>query len=268
MPRRALLLLVVLLLAAAPASARFASLDRTEVEDFKAEVDLDFTAYIGDGDSDLFGLASDFYLQGAIGNIGGYLFLPVSSAHGDGVDETALGAVELGALGLWELPSVDLIGRLGVALPTAGSDGPNQFVHLMSLYPRLGDLVTAFTDTTSLRLAFSAVHNGRYVFLRGDIGLDLAFSDSSALRQDFWAYLRVNLGLGLQLGPLAFTVESVNTALLNKERRGGETVWNAMSFALHLDIEALRVHFGVVVPLDEDVSDDLLGFSTGLALRL
>lgn len=255
----------------APASARFATLDRMEPASFKGYLHLDPTVFIS-GNGEGRSLRTDLYLQAGAAGLAGYVALPVASAFADGQSETRLGNVELGALAWWELDATDLVVRLGFAAPTSDPSFEDQLVLASGFWGRLTDIATVLdVDSWALRASFSPLWGSETVFLRADVGVDVVIPVAETvavdlggfrvgLRRDTAAMLRLNGGIGVRAAPVAFTLELVNVVWLTD---AADRSWNGLTLAVHLDLAPVRAHVGAVVPLDADLVGEIAVFTTG-----
>ena len=269
--RATFVLLVLFLLAAGPARARFASLDRPEVTGFKASLDLAVGAPIDGGEA--FGLAEDVYLQFGGPGPGFYFVFPVSGVYGPGERETRIGNIEVGALFLseWIGRNVNLVTRLGLALPTADGTASTQDIQCFTAIPRLTDASAAAVDALTLRSALSVEGEWEPFFFRADLGGDFSFpqtngawfGDAFGPRSGFAAFLRLNLAGGWQYDVFALTAEFVNVVVLREQAAGRKSVLSAATLAAHYVCEPLHFHLGLVVPLAKADAIDALGLSLG-----
>lgn len=144
--------------------------------------------------------------------MGAYFALGASSVDG----ETAVGAIEAGALYRRQTGTSAFTARAGLVLPTGTNDGESGFVHLISTaYSRPSDYLTGFPDTTSLRLAVTpSTSRGTFV-ARADIGLDLPVAGEGADLLD-GLFLHVDLGAGFHNGKAGVLAELSTMAYLEE----------------------------------------------------
>ena len=210
------LALALLAVAAVPAGAQrmpdMATLDRG---DGISRIGLDFGASFVDdsfdGDValrfDLFGQFVSW--QG----FGVYASLPLARSVTDGDDTTAIGNFDVGALYVIESPVLSLVFRGGVALPTADDDADGFFTNYFASWSRLTDAAQAIPNVTYMRLGFSPLFHANRLFLRADVGFDLAVAeeeDNLGLAPD--TLFRLNVGGGIDFGSIALMAELVNLA--------------------------------------------------------
>jgi hypothetical protein len=203
--------------AAAPASAQrmpdMATLDRG---DGISRFGLDFGAAVVDdaaGDENAT-LRFDFFGQ-FVSRLGWGVYgsLPIARSMTDGEDDSAIGNVDLGALYVIESPVLSLVFRGGIALPTADDDLDGFFTNYFASWTRLTDIAQAIPNVTYARFGFSPLFHSNRLFLRADVGVDVAVSkedEVSGLEPD--TLFRLNIGGGLDLGTVAVMAELVNLA--------------------------------------------------------
>src|SRR5690606_20421689 len=153
----------------------FATLDRA---DGFSRIGLD-GAYVGlDGPPWDAALRLELFGQYvAPSGLGLYGTLPLARSVSDGPDETALGALALGALYVIHGREVSFALRGGLALPTAGDQPAERLVNLLATQARLGDYALTIPDAVYARLGFSPLIHTRGIFVRIDLGLDVPLSE-------------------------------------------------------------------------------------------
>lgn len=111
----------------------------------------------------------------------------------------ALGGLELGGVAVRRSDRVELIGRVGVVLPTAPTAGEQgALTNLLATYAQVSDIATATPRSTWLRLSASPVlRSGRWI-VRVDLGLDVPLSTADGAPSH--ALGRLNAAAGLLLG--------------------------------------------------------------------
>ena len=207
-----------LLFAAAPAHAQrapdMATLDRG---DGISRIGLDFgAAFVDDGADDDGVAALRFDLFGQfVSNIGFGVYgdLPFARSVSDAEDETAIGNFELGGLYVIETPTLSLVFRGGLALPTADDDAAGFLTNYFASWTRLTDITQAIPNVTYMRLGFSPLYHWNRLFLRADVGVDLAVAEgdeATGLEPD--TIFRINVGGGIDFGSVALMAELVNLA--------------------------------------------------------
>ncbi len=173
-----------------------------------------------------------------------YLTLPITQSLIDGSFETtAIGNAELGYTYNYYLrEDIDLNVRAGVAWPTADDDGDARLVNDAGASGRITDAAMALGGATWLRASVSPmVRNGR-VFVRLDLGVDVADDLTETV------LVRGNLGAGVDTGPVAVTAEvnsianvadedsqTLHTAAIAARFDAGRDVSPMVSFSVPLE---------------------------------
>jgi hypothetical protein len=209
--------LVALAAGAGPALAQrmpdMATLDRG---DGISRLGLDFGAAFVDEEAgdDNAALRFDFFGQFVTHQgFGVYGTLPLSRALVDGEDESAIGNIDVGGLYVIESPTLSLVFRGGVALPTADDDVDGFLTNYFATWTRLTDAALAIPNVTYLRLGFSPLFHANRLFLRADVGFDLAVAeDDDATGFEPGNLFRINVGGGFDLGSVALMAELVSLA--------------------------------------------------------
>ena len=203
--------------AAAPARAQrmpdMATLDRG---DGISRVGLDFgAAFVDDSASNAdAAMRFDFFAQLVSRRGAGiYASLPLARSVTDGDDETATGNFDVGGLYVVESPTLSLVFRAGVALPTADEDASGFTTNFLASWTRLTDIAQAIPNMTYLRLGFSPLFHANRLFLRADVGVDVGIDegdDATGLEPN--TLFRFNVAGGIDFGRVALMAEVVNLA--------------------------------------------------------
>lgn len=194
---------------------------------------------------------------------GAYVDLPVALAFAEGDDTTAIGSIE--AAGVFRLrgqSGLDWVFRGGLVLPTAGDDLDEFAANLIGVVgARLTDTITAFPETTWLRLAASPVYHHGMLFLRADAGIDLPVDEPDGVELDPIA--RLNLGIGARLAPqFALTGELVNSINLGD---GDNNFVHSVAVSARFPTGAIEPYAAVVVPFDDPEEDlDVWAITAGI----
>ena len=265
LPLAAALAAGALLLGAAPARAQrapdFATLDRADgysrIGVDGAYVALDAPPWDAVLRLELFGQ----YV--APSGLGLYGALPLARSVSDGEDETALGAIELGALYVAHGRDMSIALRGGLGLPTAGDELDEMLVNVLATQARLGDYALTVPDAVYGRLAFSPLVHTRGLFVRLDLGLDIPLSEGDA---DADALLRLNLGAGVDLGVVALMAELVNIASTD-EFPGEEDFLHTVALSARFMGQTLQPFVAFGVPLD-DSTREAVDFFVSLGLQV
>jgi hypothetical protein len=129
--------------------------------------------------------------------------------------------------------------RFGISFPTA-TDGRDEAATLFAgAFPRFTD----FANTTGAfygRIGVSPLIYVDRLFLRFDVGFDIAFEDTAHL-------FRFNLGGGVDLGPVALSLELANSVAFFD---GENDLRDTLAFTLRFMGERLQPYLAVGAPLD------------------
>lgn len=218
--------------------------------------------------TDIFGLAFILHGQymapvgGGAAGAGGYLTVPIgygstSTTLGDmelsSDSDTGAGNIELGGVYAQEVGGGSLIGRAGVALPTASSDqGP-----AASAFARITDVVLFPDNTWCLRFSGSFQARSGAAFLRVDAGIDFPFADNDNQTQfnDEDPLVRLNAGGGVVAGGVALMAELATLATTGDVQDGQDRFIHTVAAAVRLLDAPVQPMASVVIPLDDGISD-------------
>ena len=155
-----------------------------------------------------------------------------------------------------------LIFRAGLTIGTAsdslGGFASNQIVS----YARLTDTIDYAPKATAGRLSASVFQQFSFVFVRADLGLDIAFSTKSSSD----VYVHANAALGLRVPYVDLTGELVNAGAVD----GNDDFTDRFhhTFALMMRTRGQNLlHLGSILPLDSAVRGEQwivsLGYQRG-----
>jgi hypothetical protein len=201
--------------------------------------------------------------------LGFYGALPISHLLSDVEDETALGNLEVGGLYVIESPAVSFVFRGGLALPTA-DDEAGVFANFLGVWSRLTDLALVVPDTTYVRLSFSPLYHAGGVFLRADIGLDLAVQSGDEALLEPENLFRLNVGGGVDLGTVALMAELVNiasTETLGDDDGDDEDFAHTFAVTARFMGGSLQPSLTFAIPID-DFGRDVIDFILGAGLQV
>jgi hypothetical protein len=194
--------------------------------------------------------------------LGFYGALPISASFGDDdetdgdQDDVALGNLDVGMLYVLDDETLSLVFRGGVALPTADDELDGRVTNGAAVWPRLTDLALAQADSTHVRLAISPLVHTKKLFLRADLGVDLAIDD------DDNHLLRLNLAGGADLGTVALSLELATVADLD-DVDDDEDYFHTLAFAARFMTEKLEPFLAIGLPLDESLREFIDLFVSG-----
>jgi hypothetical protein len=202
---------------------------------------------------------------------GGYLLLPMSAVWFDNnipgqSDSTfAIADIDLGGqFAVRRLP-IDLVFRLGVAFPTAGSSPIDQASNLRAAFVRIGDFPLSIQKSTWLRMAASMMSKARRgLFWRVDGGLDVPINQPSGLNLD--PALRLNLGGGYRFQSVALMAELVNEFLFRSFSQSRNDSVHTISITARYVHGFIEPSFGFVIPINDTLRDQ--GFNFGLVFGI
>lgn len=215
--------------------------------------------------------------------LGGYLDLPLSfmsASVGPNSDSfTGLGDLELGALYAMKLHlpvnGLGAVFHVGLALPTGSTGGGDVIANLAGDTARITDLVLAYPEGTSLRMAASPTFTSQWVFARVDLGVDVNFaSKADGMNNVTHNLFRLNAALGVKYGPVSAAFESTNTYDIpnggdNSNAPYGSNWINTAALSFRYRARTFEPYFALVFPFDHDAHQILdVAFTFGLELRL
>jgi hypothetical protein len=157
-------------------------------------------------------------------------------------DATALANAEIGGLYVaTKSRRLSFVFRAGVSLPTATDGRDEQATLFAGAFPRLADFVNTSGDWY-VRIGFSPLIYADRLFLRFDLGLDIALDEAHP------HVLRLNLGGGVDLGVVALSLELVNNIAFFD---GDEDYVDTLALTLRFMGERLQPYLAVGAPLDD-----------------
>jgi hypothetical protein len=240
-----------------------ATLDRqTDHTSFNTAIGMSF---YGDGGPDL-GIRWDLYGQYvAPQGFGGYLTLPVSYVSGDDESETAIGNLELG--GVYVAPAgaaTDVVVRGGLVIDTSGDE--DAFINLFTLIPRMTDLPSVTTEMTWLRLSASPLHRAGKVFVRADLGLDIAIDEPDG--SDVDPFFHINLAAGIDAGPVTVAGEIVTVGTTGDVDEDEDRFLHTLAVSVSGAAGGVRPYGALILPVENELSEDFLDVSLALMVGL
>jgi hypothetical protein len=187
--------------------------------------------------------------------IGIYGSLPLTSSFGapgddedpvppDAIpnDATALANAEIGGLYVaTKSRRLSFVFRGGVSLPTA-TDGRDEHATLFAgAFPRVADIVNT-SGEWYVRLGFSPLIYADKLFLRFDLGFDIALDDAQP------HVLRLNAGGGVDLGAVALSLELANDITFFD---GNKDYLDTLALTLRFMGHRFQPYLAVGAPLDD-----------------
>ena len=168
-------------------------------------------------------------------------------------DAVSLSNLEVGGLVvLTKSRMLSFVFHGGLSIPTA-TDGRDEYAtRFAAVMPRSTDVVNISGDWYA-RLGFSPLIYADKLFLRFDLGLDIAFEDIDP------HVLRFNLGGGVDLGPVALSLELANSVSFFDDN---EDFLDVLALTVRFMGERLQPYIAVGAPLD-DTRDDIQLFIAG-----
>lgn len=230
----------------------------------KFGIDLGFTSH----DSPIYSSTLRLELYGQYvtnSGFGLYGALPISRSFGaddDPADSpenaSALGNLELGGLYvLTSSPSLSVVFRGGLALPTAADDRDGATTNAFAFYPRFTDVALATPNAWYVRLGISPLIHVDNLFFRFDVGFDIGSDDDDFADELF----RLNVGGGIDLGVVALSLELANLYTLDEFDDDDEFI-STVAFTVRFMGEQLQPFLSLGTPLD-DVRDSIPFFLSG-----
>jgi hypothetical protein len=260
--QRRLITLVILLgssIAHAQRAPDMATLDRGDGIT-KFGLDLGFSSlekppYSGALRFDLYG---QYVTESGIGIYGD---VPLSLSFGsdgppDPDNATSLNNIDLGLLYVLSGDTLSWVFRAGVGLPTSSDGLDESATRYYATTPRLTDIALASNDW-HLRLSVSPLVHIDRLFLRADIGFDIHIGEA-----DDNHYLRLNVGGGVDLGPVALSLELVNLSRFGDFDRD-EDFFHAFALTLRFMGERFQPFLSFGLPIDDYRRDRVHFFVSG-----
>jgi len=213
--------------------------------------------------SDGFLTRHEFYGQFVFpGRVGGVYF-GLATSHFfflNGPDATGVGNLDVGGFVL-PTHSSELILRAGFGVPTGSSGGEELFANFNTAYERLTDILLIQGSYTTLRLSASTVQHKDNLFVRADLGFDLAIDGTPPGGPSAW--VRGNAAVGVRVPGVDFTIELANVGALNGTGGSIESRFaHSAGFSVRTQGED-QFHVGTVFPLDEGARGNVWIVSAG-----
>lgn len=157
-------------------------------------------------------------------------------------DAATISNVEVGGIyTVTKSRTLSFVFRGGLSLPTA-TDGRDEYAtRYAAVMPRSTDIVN-ISGNWYARLGFSPLIYADKLFLRFDLGLDIAFEEFDP------HVLRFNLGGGVDLGPVALSLELANSVSFFED---GEDFLDVLAVTVRFMGERLQPYVAVGAPIDD-----------------
>jgi hypothetical protein len=187
---------------------------------------------------------------------GGYIQFPISyldasSAGSPSQSTSAVGDLELGGLYVPRLatPNFRVVLRAGVTLPTGSISDEDLQSTVYTSVARITDLYLALPQATSLRLAISGLWRYGQLFARVDLGVDVNLSIENSDSAD--TIMRANVGVGVEVGSLSFSLESTTLDDSSADPGGGlaSDLLSTVAVAARFRTGRIDVYSAVVAPV-------------------
>lgn len=250
---------------ASAAHAQFRTMDRQQSRT-GAEVQFNFVGLDDPTIGDVTIMRTDLYGEVGVFGMGLYGSLPVTrSIDGPGGETTAVGNLELGGVHKMSLTGpIDLVSHIGVTAPTASDSLNDIAINTFGSFARVGDLFFGSDpDRVSLRGATSPRWQSGPLFLRADVGLDVAIPTDD---RDTEAAFRGNIGAGVDVLMLTLTSEISNVGILTESGTASERFLHTLSLGATLNTPIAKPHLAYTTPLDDGLRGEIWVVSAGLAL--
>jgi hypothetical protein len=261
--------LALLLLSAAPAAAQepvgpaaapfpaLATLDHvTDHSSFNSSLALSFYGDNGPDYGARWDLFGQFVTQQGLG---GYVALPVSYAAGEGESESGVGNLEAGGVYIAPAgPSTDVVLRGGLALDTAGDE--DGFLNLYTFVPRMTDLPSATSEITWLRFSASPLHRSGNLFVRADVGLDLAIDEPDG--SDVDPFFHVNVAVGVETSGVTVAGELVTVGFIGDD--DDDELLHTLALSVGGEAGGVRPYGALILPVENEIAEDFLDLSLAI----
>jgi hypothetical protein len=170
-------------------------------------------------------------------------------------DAASISNVELGGLYvITKSQMLSFVFRLGISTPTATDGRDERETRFAGVMPRSTDIVN-ITGNWYARLGFSPLIYADRLFLRFDLGFDIAFEETDP------HVLRFNLGGGVDLGPVALSLELANSVSFFD---GNEDFVDVLALTARFMGERFQPYVAIGAPLDSTRDAIQLFIAAGL----
>lgn len=264
--RSSIIALLIVAFTAATASAdriRYLALDRID-ETNAATVDVGLLSF---SDQTQSARRVDVSAHVAASNgFGAYVDLPIVFLTLQDTKDTTLANAQLGTYYARRRGAWTGVGRVGVFLPTAGSDFNGIINNSVNAHARIADLPAMFPDTTWGRLSASVEYRQGQIFGRFDLGVDAPLATPELTDHD--ALYRFGFGGGVRSESVAFSIELMNVRFGNSPFDPAGT-HHSLAAGLHFPSDSLTVSIAAITPVDENVASQVRGiFLAGVRVPL
>ena len=202
-----------------------------------------------------------------ITELGAYVTVPFSLARTSGRPTvTAFGDVEGGIIYAPSLPirGLGVILHAGLTAPS-GEEGDDEVAtSVLTSSVALPELYNALPRAVSVKLGIATTYRRGGVFARLALGVDGNFESKQLT---LGAGLHYEAGVGVELGPVAFTLESENLTLFPTRDNDQTFTLNALAVSARARLGVISPYVGVIVPVEHDISD-LADFAVTLGADL
>jgi hypothetical protein len=188
---------------------------------------------------------------------GGYAQIPITYASGNGSSSTGIGDAEVGAIFVPRFadPDTGVVFHAGLTLPTGSSGVDDSIANLFGGVSRINDLYLAIPEGLSFRGGVSPMIRQGALFARADISIDANLKSKNSNSTD--TFVRINAGVGLDLGTVAVTAETTNIYTTKSSIMGstGSSWVNTGAIAARMHAGNVQPYAALVLPIDKDSND-------------
>ena len=186
---------------------------------------------------------------------GFYGQVPLGHLSAGSQSYTPLGDLEVGGVFVPHLSSPDsaIVFHVGVTLPT-GASGMNDFLaNLVAASTRFNDLYDQLPEAVSLRAGMAGLWRSGQLFGRFDLAID--GNQSVGDNGNVHTIIRLNAGIGADLGQAALMLETVNLYDTGSSGGSSGSSWiNTAALSLRLRSGGVQPYAALVFPVDKDAN--------------
>jgi hypothetical protein len=189
--------------------------------------------------------------------LGFYAQVPLAYVSEGNQSDTPLGDLEVGGVFVppqLVKPNGAVVLRLGVTLPTGGNSAIDAATSDIVSATRINDVYDLLPEGVSIRAGMSYLYRSGNVFGRIDGGLDVNHSVTG--NASVHSVMRLNAGLGVDLGKVAIMGELVNLDDLgsNNAALSGPKWINTAAVSMRIFSGGVQPYVAAVIPLDDDAN--------------
>lgn len=244
-------------------AAHFVTLDRQD-DSSRAGIEASRVFFQPSGPGESYALRFDAHGQWFDPDHGAGAYVTIPVAYRDATATTAVGDAEAGGMLVEHLGGRNVVVlHAGITLPTQSASSDARQASEDAAYARISDYYLTIPGGLSLRVGVSPIIRDGIVFARADVAVDTVGTSDAV--SSVPTLLRLDAGVGVDLGAAAVTVESANLLGISSGGEVGGAHTGAV--AARFDAGSVQVYGAYVLLLGStDIANDAV--TVGIEARL